>query len=1148
MLLKQIDKMLKPYRVGLTAAEIKRALVPLKVRASMKEIREALNYVPKSGDNRYSPDGLFVMPEKASDVPVTYIANRTVTVRSVEDKEAIRKMGARYHMESHYQVQCKPFMQAFKDTCLRGHQFLLGGFYRIKNRNGKFSIKSRECLSYVQCFMVEFDDDLGYGSLDEMASEHAFIRDNAVLLMESTSGFPKSRAFFMLPSALTSLEEIDIVVQILTNALPGCDSSGTRPSNGCFGRVGLEYRVLDNWLQWDALRGWAEEWTGEKKVVPRGREIERSSLSELPADYVEFMNTTKPTADGWHRYVPCPHKKHEHDGWGESSNRCQIRLADAGKPKNGYLTACWKCRSETAGPRIRHIGRDKLHEKRREALAKSLSDAHDAEEAFVQKILDGGLDVPEAVVIPTHAEQERMKMNRVKVGKGSPLELSRPSVRLVKPNRIQEVISMLQSSREIQQAFLYDKRIVGLNAPTGAGKDETHISIVLEHDFHSIETKPHHLLAREKTDRWMAHTSAVRWMGITSGAEIVEQMDLTELLADPFPENAEWKCIQPSKVWSYMQQGGNRHLGICQTCPVNEACSRIGFNAQAAHAKVHRAIVLAIPQLFINPVYEALSEKLYSVAPRDEDIDAQDSPAQAEGSSHIRLAVMDEVKPSNLFLECELTMPTLQTWRVMWDTKELGKFAQRIESILLDERKIASLADYINSIDDELTETLSGQMNQVRERYTREDAKTVDPNNPDRVLAHMNLVFMNGAKVALAADTSAYKRLRELEIPVIGRSLLDTEEHLEMSLDEACAIGVYGNLDDMEADAIRAEVPKVYDKDWNPLTQLQILFKLYSLKGAPILYHQKELHWEVPPQLHSHIKKVMMMSATLNEALFRQAMKEYDDDILFDSVRPTALTAGSRIYQIRTGKYCRGTVLNWDTNWMPQSMKPAGDKLWGMLETEVERDRDVTHAIVTYQCVLNWKADWLAEQPNIIETANYWGLEGINAMQEADYLWILFDPEPPGETIRRYSQRFWGYKDDAPLTFTRVDGEYVDERVDRVWKSEVLAELIQAVGRARLNRVRGNVVILTGMDIPTITNREETLLFDLKDWEIDENIQMLEARIHQRQLAEACHTAHESVILDDIDGGMSEREIMKTYGVARSWIRQVKKVNNSRTI
>ena len=946
MLLKHIDKLLKPYPVGLTVAEIKRALVPFNVRASLAEIREALEYVPKSGDGRYSSRGLFELPANPCDVPVTYIANRNVTIHSAADKEKIRKMGAKYHMQEHYKVHCKPFIRAFEDTCLRGHQLLLGGFHHIKTRRGKLSIKSRECLSYVQCLMVEFDEDVGYGSLDEMASEHPFIRENAVLLMESTSGFPNSRAFFMLPSALTSLDEIDIMVQILTDVFPGCDPSGTRPSNGCYGRIGLDYRVLGNWLTWDSLRGWAEEWTAERKAVPRSNQIERSPLRDLPTEYFEFMRVTKPNPDGWYLYVPCPHVSHEHDGWGKSTNRCQIRSA----PNGLYVTACWKCKSDSAGAKFRYIGQRELREKQRETLVKSLIDAHNAEEAFVKKILDGSLDVPEPVVMPTRAEQERLKMDRVKVGKASPLELSRPSARLVKPTRVQEVISMLQSSREIQQAFLYNKRIVGLNAPTGAGKDETHISIVLEHNFHSIETKPHHLLAREKTDRWMAHTSAVRWMGVTSGAEIVEEMDWDELLSDPFPENAEWKCIQPNKVWSYMQQGGNRYLGICQSCPVNEACSQIGFNAQAAHAKAHRAIVLAIPQLFINPMYEALSEKLYSVAPRDEDIDAQESPSVEDNPSHIRLAVMDEVKPSNLFLDCELSMSTLQTWRVMWDTKELGEFARRVEQILLEERKISHLAEYITSIDDELVEALGSQMNQVRERYVRDVSPTYDPIHTERLLANVNLEFMNGAKVVLAANISAYKRLRELDVPVVHRNLLDSDEHLEMSLDEACAIGVYGNLDDMDSDAIKTEVPRVYDEKWNPLSQLRILFNAYSVKGAPIDYRNKMLQWEVPPQLHSHIKQVTMMSATLNEALFRQAMKEYQDEILFDSVRPTAFIAGSRIFQIRTGKYCRGTVLNWDAKWMPTHLKPAGDKLWGMLEAEVERDRYVTHAIVVSMC------------------------------------------------------------------------------------------------------------------------------------------------------------------------------------------------------
>ena len=1126
-----IRNVLAPYPLGLTAKEVRRVLQARSIKAKPKDIREVMSGIELAVDGleRRSISGRFEMPGLPSQVPVTYLVNRTVTIRGPSDKKIVQGLGARYHVAQNYKAYSKPFAKAFMDTCQEGHQLILGGFYPQRKTKDKITIKSKPCLAYLQCLMVEFDEDLGYKSLSDMALNHEFISQNAALLMESVSGFPKSRAFFMLPYPLFSEVDIEIVVRMLVNEFgETCDPSGSRPANGCFGRFGGEYLLLDKWLNVNALHGWAEEWNAETHHRPKQkRRIQSSEIKVLAESYHDFMERNVPNMRGWYGRVPCPHVKHENDGWTSLSNACEIRPSG-----NGFLTACWKCPSDDPMlPAYRYISREALDSTRKSEIVREIRNQFESESAFIKSILDGSMEVPQVEERPSYEQLEEWKRERVKKGDACPLELRRPPVKLVKSEEVAEVISLVDSDEMIKQAFRNDARIVGINAPTGAGKDETHMSIVLDSDLYSIETKPHHLVAEEKTRRWQEHTTAVRWMGVTSGEldlrDYIETHGYERLLEDPFPAGSTWKCIQPDRVWGYREQGGNRHVTICSECPVRDACSRQGFNAQSKHVKDHRAIVLAIEQLFTNPVYENFSRKLYSTE-----------------ENGIRLAAMDEVMPSRLFLECKITDHQLQRWRIMWKGMELADFADEIELILMRDRNMHTLADYIMGLDDETAMCIMMQMEKVRERYTRADVEVVDPEDSGRVLSKIQLTFSNQREVALALDSKSYDRLIELEIPAMHRMELTADNMVELNLDEASVLGIYGNLEKMDGATISASVPRVYARNWNPLVQLQILFERYPVERAPISYDPPtdvtigELRWEVPPQLHDHIKRIMCMSATLDETLFREAFSEYADDIEFVRVPPTPLAEGSVIFQIRTGKYCRSSVLKMDKKSQPIGWKPAGERFWEMFKYEVERDREITHALITYKHILEWKSAWIEEQPNIMSTANYWGLVGLNQMQHADYIWVMFDPELDGKTIERYAKRFWG-DDEEPLNFDREDGEYLDDRVRQVWEGEVVGELVQAVGRARLNRKQGNVIILTGLNIPSITDREETRLFDYVDWELDKNLTRMTRRIERRADAEIARDALAKQVLDALKSGEPMSKVAKRFKVQRHWVRRI---------
>ena len=1126
MRVKSINQILANYPLGLTIKELKSALVVLgEDDWRTDELRHTLGSYPLALSNveRYNLDGEYEFPKNPSEARITYLANRRVKIRTPEDKLKVSKLGQKFYSQSNYQVKADTFENAIADTSLRGHQIVPVAYYRRRNKKGKLSIKSNECLSAMQIFMVEFDDKhLGYASLADMA-HHPFIAENAALLMESVSGFPKCRVFFMLPQSTTDWHEIKFVIEMLLSEFDGkADPNGSQPSNGALGRVGMEHIWLDNYIQRSTLTKWAEKFKNRPKNVARAEEeIEHSELSGLGKEYREFIKSENPDAYGWYGKVPCPHVDHEHDGWDDGNNHAYV------KPRGrGYLTACWKCERENIDrPKIRYVGPKQLTKKQKTSEVNEMSSAIAAHEAFVNSIKDGTMDIPEVEQKPSFDVLEERKMTRVRVGELSPMELSRPLTVLKKPERVQEVIQLVESDDAIRGAFTHGARLVVINSPTGSGKDEQMINMVLKHNKHSIETKPHHRVAIEKYDRWTKHVTAAHWTGVTWGADIVEAMDWDERQVDPFPEDGSWKCIQPYKVHAYMMRGGNRHLTICNDCPVKDKCYEYGFNAQAMFAKQMRAIVLAIPDLFINPIYETFCEKLYIVSPKDAELDEKDT---------TRLAVMDEVDPVNLFIECQLTMSQLQDWRVMWGDAELAIFAGNVEMLLENETTFDALSEYILDIDEDMKKKLSSQMSLVRVDYTSRRDEFRDPTT-DEVLSYYEINFKKGGIGRLAKNYDAYKRMQELEIPSLMKQEIESSGKLEITLDVAFRMGLYGNPQELDADQISTTLPMVYSNDWNPLIQLQKCFEHYSVVDVPMDYRNKVLSWEILPQLHGFIKRLFGMSASVDETLFRRAFPNSVDETEFVEITPTPLIKGSQIFQIRTGKYCRGTVLETDDKRKPTGLKQAGQNLWDMFRTEVESNTEATHALVTYQCVLDWHEEWINEHPNVIAKANFWGLEGINEMQDADYVWVMFDPELDDYTIRRYARRFFG-NDDEQLDFTRKDGYYADERVNRVWEAAVVGELLQAVGRARLNRVAGTVVILTAIEIPTVTNRSETLLFDLKDWMVDRDITKLKARIRQRELAEAVYEIHEPEILKRLQDGKSRKAIYKEFGVSAAWL------------
>ena len=182
-----------------------------------------------------------------------------------------------------------------------------------------------------------------------------------------------------------------------------------------------------------------------------------------------------------------------------------------------------------------------------------------------------------------------------------------------------------------------------------------------------------------------------------------------------------------------------------------------------------------------------------------------------------------------------------------------------------------------------------------------------------------------------------------------------------------------------------------------------------------------------------------------------------------------------------------------------------GERFFLDICAEIDRDPDVKHAIITYPPIIEQLRD-LAEKENVCLLNEFQDLNNSEtAFEAAEVVWIIGTPFwEPGVTWRQ-AQILYG-NDEVPLSY-EADPEfqhYKDERVQKIYTQTVAELITEIIGRAGLNRLRDKkVVLISSLEIPDITDRPETLLFDWEDFEVAGGLDKLAETIATRQRFEA---------------------------------------------
>ena len=324
-----------------------------------------------------------------------------------------------------------------------------------------------------------------------------------------------------------------------------------------------------------------------------------------------------------------------------------------------------------------------------------------------------------------------------------------------------------------------------------------------------------------------------------------------------------------------------------------------------------------------------------------------------------------------------------------------------------------------------------------------------------------------------------------------------------MGMAEAIGLGI---LDTKTVEDIQAFPTVCSDPNWTFWHQLKRFFAHYTRDAdAPIRWSGHRLYFWVPPVVHPRVKHLLVVSSILSEGHLHRTFP--DEDIKVLRTEPTAWGAGNQVFQIRTGIYPRETLLDYDSTWDFIGVSKTGQRFLLGILAEIERDPNVKHAILGDSEIIKRLMD-IPEQENVCFLESLQKMierdipfQKVKTFEEADVIWMLGAPERPTGLIWRRAQILFG-NHEQPLSYETETGSnaYTDPRVQSVYEQEIVRILTEVFECAKLNQRSGKkIVLLTGLRLPNITDRPETLLFDWEDFEVAGGLDKLPETIAIRQ-------------------------------------------------
>ena len=498
-----------------------------------------------------------------------------------------------------------------------------------------------------------------------------------------------------------------------------------------------------------------------------------------------------------------------------------------------------------------------------------------------------------------------------------------------------------------------------------------------------------------------------------------------------------------------------------------------------------------------------------------------------------RTCIIDERKTEiyNLFLECGFSKLVVEEWIANWQGNALGNFAVALMNAIETQgdpysNPIGQVRAVVAAFQQHAAEIIQ-QMCYINVQGKVVARRIVDTETKTE-LARYAVDFHGGATAYIPLDTNAEDRLRAMELPTLPRHSREVVRAISesrplpsdvraisesrplppnadvcipMQMAEAITLGI---LDPQTVEKIDYFPTVCPNPDWTYWHQLQCFFAHYPRDvDAPMQWSDEYLTFWMPPKMHPNVKRLLLTSTYLSDQRLRKVFPSEEMDVI--RAEPTAWVPGNRVFQIRTSSKSLHVIQNYDSNSGVIELSKTGERYFLGIRAEIDRDLSIKHAIVTNGSIMDKLADLAAKQ-NVCVVANFKTLHKIEANIEAvQVLWIVGTPYYSQREIWQQAQMLFG-NDEKPLNYEAEiwTSHYKDERIQGVYNQNAAGLLTQVVGRVGLNRSSGKtVMLLNNFELPDITDRAETLLFDWEDFEIADGLHKLGETIRTRERFEA---------------------------------------------
>ncbi len=676
----------------------------------------------------------------------------------------------------------------------------------------------------------------------------------------------------------------------------------------------------------------------------------------------------------------------------------------------------------------------------------------------------------------------------VREGTLTPLAIKRPSPVLQKPEASEKIYEPLDKSiGQIKQVIESNKRIIGVLAETDVRNNYEVESQLLKNGTVAYSANFPNVEAAVKHFKKQNLPALVRWRHVSHLWDQIKEIPIEERMANPFERGNV--CEDPERFLALVQKGVNARETLCPECPVYTQCQEQGYLSQLATLQRAKTQIFGFEQTFLDPQELAVSEKIFEPLNDTE-----------------RLCIVGSVKTDGLFLGYGISSKRLEAWCVSWQGHALGNFAQALLNALGTEsapgdlvvRRVRTIVQAFQQYEEEIVR----QMCQINVRGKVVRREVVDEETGEE-LACFAIAFEGGATAYIPLNSDTEDRLTTKGLPTFefDAFVLDEDTSIPMAIERAIGLGIL----DMETVEKIQEFQSVYrNPDWTFWHQLKRFLAHYRRDAdAPMIWYDEVLQFRVPPVLHPSIKRLLFMSATLSEQQLRSAFP--NEEIECIRINPTPWVAGNQLFQIRSGVWTLRTLLDYDSTWDVIGLSKMGERFLLGICAEIQRDPSVKHAIITHGPIIRQLKE-VEEKENVClvtELRTFGNSEA--ALETADVVWIVGVPHWEPGVIWWRAQVLYG-NDEEPLSYEgdAAFQHYKDERVQRGYIQTVAELVTEIVGRAGLNRLSGKkVVLINSLDIPDITDRPETLLFDWEDFEVAGSLDKLAETIAVRERFEA---------------------------------------------